>query len=352
MAKKIAFFDSKPYDQKSFVEINKKYGFDLVFFDAKLNSQTVDLAAGFAGVCVFVNDDINAEVIQKLVANGVEIISLRCAGYNNVDFRAAFNQLVVTRVPAYSPYAVAEHAVAMMLTLNRKTHKAYLRTREGNFSINGLLGFDMHGKTAGIIGTGKIARCLVAILKGFGLKILAVDPHPDYGYAAESGISYISEDELYAESDFISLHCPLTKETEYIINAATIARMKPGVMLINTGRGKLINTGDLIDGLKSGRIGAAGLDVYEEESEYFFEDKSSEMIADDVLARLLTFPNVLVTSHQAFFTVEALKNIAETTLENFSDYFSGGFLPNEICYKCGKTCGKKENRRCFDGRKQ
>ncbi len=347
MNRKIAFFDAKPYDQKSFNETNRNYGFDISYFDAKLTSQTSNLAAGYAGVCVFVNDDINADVIESLVKSSVKIIGLRCAGYNNVDFKAAFEKIHVVRVPAYSPYAVAEHAVAMMLTLNRKTHKAYLRTREGNFSINGLLGFDMFGKTAGIIGTGKIAKCLIAILKGFGMNILAYDPHPDQMWAESAGLRYVALEELYSASDIVSLHCPLTPDTSHLINRTAIEMMKPGVMIINTGRGKLIDTVALIEGLKSGRIGSAGLDVYEEENDYFFEDRSTELIADDVLARLLTFPNVLVTSHQAFFTGEALRNIAETTLFNFREFFDGGYLANEICYRCNRTCIKKEGNRCF-----
>ncbi len=347
MQQRIAFFDARPYDHKSFNETNRSFGFDISYFETRLNSQTAELAAGYDGVCAFVNDDLNAAVIDKLVAGGVKIIGLRCAGYNNVDFKAAFERIHVVRVPAYSPYAVAEHAVAMMLTLNRKTHKAWMRTREGNFSINGLLGFDMHGRTAGIVGTGKIARCLIAILKGFGMRVLAYDPRPDLEYAGLAGISYASLAELFAASDVISLHCPLTPETTHMIDARAIDQMKPGVMIINTGRGKLIDTPALIDGLKTGRIGSAGLDVYEEESEYFFEDKSAEPITDDVLARLLTFTNVLVTSHQAFFTAEAMHNIAETTLQNFREFFAGGYLTNEICYQCNRTCLKKEKQRCF-----
>ncbi len=347
MQQRIAFFDARPYDQKSFNTTNRSFGFEISYFETRLNSQTAELAAGYDGVCAFVNDELNSSVIDKLVAGGVKIIGLRCAGYNNVDFKAAFERIHVVRVPAYSPYAVAEHAVAMMLTLNRKTHKAWMRTREGNFSINGLLGFDMHGRTAGIVGTGKIARCLIAILKGFGMQVLAYDPRPDHEYAGQAEISYVSLPELLAASDIISLHCPLTLETTHMIDADAIARMKQGVMIINTGRGKLIDTPALIDGLKSGRIGSAGLDVYEEESEYFFEDKSAEPITDDVLARLLTFPNVLVTSHQAFFTAEAMHNIAETTLQNFREFFSGGHLANEICYQCNRTCLKKEKQRCF-----
>ncbi|MDD2998063.1 MAG: 2-hydroxyacid dehydrogenase [Candidatus Riflebacteria bacterium] len=347
MPAKIAFFDAKPYDRKSFNEISSNYDFDITYFDARLNAQTCDLIKGFAGVCVFVNDDINNKVIAHLAGNGVKVIGLRCAGYNNVDFKAAYEKIHVVRVPAYSPYAVAEHAVALMMTLNRKTHKAYLRVREGNFSLNGLLGFDMFNKTAGIIGTGKIARCLIAILKGFGMQVLAYDPFPDLEYAAAIGIRYVDLPELYANADVISLHCPLTPETTHMINAQAIVQMKPGAMIINTGRGRLIDTVALIEGLKSGKIGSAGLDVYEEESEYFFEDRSDQLIADDVLARLLTFPNVLVTSHQAFFTGEALRNIAETTMTNFTEFFNGGYLANEICYKCNKACRKKAGQRCF-----
>ncbi len=344
---KIAFFDTKPYDRKSFDEVNKDFGFDITYFDAHLKPQTVELSTGFDAVCAFVNDTLNKEVIAHFIEQRIKIIGLRCAGYNNVDFKAAYGKMHVVRVPAYSPYAVAEHAAALMLTLNRKTHKAYNRTRDGNFSINGLLGFDMHDKIAGIIGTGKIGRCLVSILRGFGMRVLAFDAYPDNKYAKLSGISYVSLDEIYERSDIISLHCPLNKETEYMIDARTIDRMKKGVMIINTGRGKLIHTGALIEGLKSGKIGSAGLDVYEEESEYFFEDKSQEMIIDDILARLFTFPNVLITSHQGFFTAEALHNIAQTTLNNFKEFFEGGGLKNEICYKCDKPCLKKQNKRCF-----
>ncbi len=336
MNKIIGFFDAKPYDKKSFIETNKEFGFDITYFETHLNAQTAALSGDFDGVCAFVNDTIDNVVIERLVEHGVQIIGLRCAGYNNVDFKAAYNKIRVVRVPAYSPYAVAEHATALMLSLNRKTHKAYYRTRDGNFSINGLLGFDMHGKTVGILGTGKIGKCLISILKGFGMKVLAFDPYPDEEYAKDSGISYVSLGELYKQSDIISLHCPLTKDTEHMIDAKAINQMKKGVIIINTGRGKLIDTKALIGGLKSGAIGASGLDVYEEESDCFFEDKSTELITDDTLARLLTFPNVLITSHQAFFTQEALHNIAHTTLSNFKEYFEGGYLKNEICYKYDK----------------
>jgi D-lactate dehydrogenase len=345
MNKKIAFFDAKNYDRQTFDAENQKYGFEITYFEAKLNPSTASLSENFAGVCAFVNDTIDAEVVNKLVASGVKIIGLRCAGYNNVDFKAAYNKVHVVRVPAYSPYAVAEHAVALMMSLNRKIHKAYNRTREGNFALSGLLGYDMHGKTAGIIGAGKIARCLISILRG--MRVLAFDPKPDQQYAKEAGITFVDLEELFREADVISLHCPLTPQTEKIISADSIQNMKPGVMIINTGRGKLIDSKALIEGLKTGQIGSAGLDVYEEESEYFFEDKSAEPITDDTLARLMTFPNVLITSHQGFFTREALDNIAATTLANFKEFFENGYLQNEICYKCDKTCIKKEKKRCF-----
>jgi D-lactate dehydrogenase len=345
--RKIAFFDAKPYDKRSFDEVNKDYGFDISYFDAHLDEDTVELSQGFEGVCAFVNDTLNKQVIDHLHEHKIGVIGLRCAGYNNVDFKAAYGKIHVLRVPAYSPYAVAEHAAALILALNRKTHRAYYRTRDANFSINGLMGFDIHGKTAGIVGTGKIGKCLISILKGFGMEILAYDKFPDQDYAKKEGISYVTLDELTSRSDIISLHCPLNEETEWLINKDSINRMKDGVVLINTGRGKLIDTQALIEGLKSGKIGSAGLDVYEEENQYFFEDKSAEVISDDVLARLLMFPNVLVTSHQGFFTKEAVRNIAETTLGNFKEYFEGGYLKNEICYKCDQHCRKKEGKRCF-----
>jgi D-lactate dehydrogenase len=346
---KIAFFDAKPYDRASFDQTNGALGFDITYFDTRLSAHTVELTQGFDAVCGFVNDSIDKAVIDYLLQNGIRIIALRCAGYNNVDFEAAFERVHVVRVPAYSPHAVAEHAAALILSLNRKTHKAYYRTRDGNFNINGLLGFDMHGKTAGVIGTGRIGRCLMSILQGFGMSILAYDVHPDHEYAEANGITYVDLPELYSRADVISLHCPLTPETLHMINAETIAGLKNGVTLINTGRGKLIDTKALINGLKSGKIGAAGLDVYEEESEYFFEDRSAEMIADDVLARLLTFPNVLVTSHQGFFTAEALQNIARTTLNNLREYFENGSLTNEICYRCQESCpkDKAQGEPCF-----
>ena len=344
MTKKIAFFDTKPYDRKSFDEANKDFGFDITYFDAHLNKQTASLCKKFDGVCAFVNDTIDKGVIKKLIKHNVEIIALRCAGYNNVDFKAVNEKIHIVHVPAYSPYSVAEHAVALMLSLNRKTYKAYHRTRDGNFSINGLLGFDMHERTAGVIGTGTIGRCLIAILRGFGMRVLAYDPYPDEIYAKEAGIEYVTLNEVYKQCDIISLHCPLSEETEHMINSESMKLMKHGVMIINTGRGKLIDTQDLIRGLKAGSIGSAGLDVYEEESEYFFEDKSMELITDDTLARLLTFPNVLITSHQAFFTKEALNKIALTTLNNFKGYFETGALDNEISSHDGKPSKIKHKK--------
>lgn len=338
--KKVAFFDTKPYDRQSFDLTNEEFGYEIIYYDTHLDADTVDLAQGVDAVCVFVNDSVDKTVIDHLVEHGVEVIALRCAGYNNVDFEAAFNRIHAVRVPAYSPYAVAEHATALIMSLNRKTHKAYCRVREGNFAINGLQGFDMHGKTAGVVGTGAIGRCLISILQGFGMNVLAYDPFPNHAYAESNNIKYVELSELYPCADIISLHCPLTPDTRHMINEATVSNLKDGVMIINTGRGGLIDTKALIDGLKTGKIGAAGLDVYEEESDYFFKDRSSEMITDDVLARLLTFPNVLVTSHQAFLTKDALRNIAETTLNNLKDFFEEGRLANEICYRCQASCPK------------
>jgi len=330
MAYKIAFFGAKPYDIASFDKVNEKYNYDIRYYKGHLNPNNVVLTQDTDVVCIFVNDTADAAVIDAMVDNGVKLLALRCAGFNNVDLKAAKGKLPVVRVPAYSPYAVAEYSLALMLSLNRKIHRAYWRTRDGNFSLNGLMGFDMHGKTIGIIGTGKIARILIRLLKGFGIRILAYDLYPDMKFAGEEGISYVSLDELYRESDIISLHCPLTDQTKYMIDKDSIDKMKEGVMIINTGRGQLINTNDLIEGLKEKKIAAAGLDVYEEEGEYFYEDKSDKIIDDDVLARLLSFNNVIVTSHQAFFTKEALHNIAETTLQNIEDFRCHRPLVNEV----------------------
>ena len=331
MATTIAFFGSKPYDEASFNEKNKDFGFELRFYKGHLNKNNVILTQGVDVVCIFVNDTANAEVIRLMAANGVKLLALRCAGYNNVDLKAAAEcGIAVVRVPAYSPYAVAEYTVALMLSLNRKIHRAAWRTREGNFSLHGLLGFDMHGKTAGIIGTGKIAKKLISILRGFGMNILAYDLYPDYNFARENQVVYTTLDELYHSSDIISLHCPLTEQTKYLINDYSISTMKAGVMIINTGRGQLIHTNALIEGLKNKKIGSAGLDVYEEESQYFYEDRSDKIIDDDTLARLLSFNNVIVTSHQAYFTQEALSNIATTTLQNVKDFTLGKALENEV----------------------
>jgi len=272
-------------------------------------------------------------VADLLESNGVGLLALRAAGYNNIDLKAVYKKIPVVRVPAYSPYAVAELAVTLMLTLNRKVHRAYFRTRDNNFTLNGLLGFDMRGKTAGIIGTGKIGKVTINILKGFGMNILAYDVFPDEEYQKNAGFEYVGLDQLYRESDIISLHCPLTKESYHLINEGSIARMKTGIMIINTGRGMLIDSKALVEGLKSGKVGFAGLDVYEEESDYFFEDFSNKLITDDVLARLLSFNNVMITSHQGFFTREAMHNIASTTLENIRDFFTQQKLSNEILYK-------------------
>ncbi|HCK24470.1 MAG TPA: hydroxyacid dehydrogenase, partial [Bacteroides graminisolvens] len=320
-----------PYDESSFKHKNAEFGFELKFFKGHLNMNNVILTQGVDVVCIFVNDIADAQVIRAMAANGVKLIALRCAGYNNVDLNAAQeNGIKVVRVPAYSPYAVAEHTVALMLALNRRIPRATWRTRDGNFSLNGLLGFDMHGKTAGIIGTGKIAKILIQILKGFGMNILAYDLYPDNNFAREHQVVYTSLDELYHSSDIISLHCPLTEQTKYLINDYSISKMKDGVMIINTGRGQLIHTNALIEGLKNKKIGSAGLDVYEEEGDYFYEDKSDRIIDDDVLARLLSFNNVIVTSHQAFFTHEALENIASTTLQNIKDFAENKSLANEV----------------------
>ena len=330
---KIAFFGTKPYDKESFETANARYKFDIHYHKSHLNTENAILTHGTETVCIFVNDDANADAIEIMAKNGVKLLTLRCAGFNNVDLKAARQYgITVVRIPAYSPYAVAEYATALMLTLNRKIHRAYWRTRDGNFSLHGLLGFDMYGKTAGIIGTGKIARKLINILKGFGMKILAYDPYPDLKYANQEHITYVSLDDLYRNSDIISLHCPLTDTSYHMIDDDAIDKMKDNVMLINTGRGQLIDTHALINGLKNKKIGAAGLDVYEEEAEYFYEDISDKIIDDDILARLLSFNNVIVTSHQGFFTAEALHNIAETTLQNIQNFSEGKLLENEVKY--------------------
>lgn len=323
--KTVAFFDTKTYDRESF----KKYSNDelnLRFFENKLNEDTVSMAACCDAVCVFVNDNINRRVIEKLENYGVKIIALRCAGYNNVDLKFARNRIKVVRVPSYSPYSVAEHAMGMILMLNRKLHRAYIRTRDHNFSLDSLMGFDLKDKTVGIIGTGKIGRVFADICKGFGMNIIGFDPMENSEFCGK----YDSLENLLSQSDIISLHCPLTQENRYIINEDSIKKMKKGAYIINTSRGKLVDTQALIGGLKSGQIGAAGLDVYEEETDLFFEDFSDEIIKDDTLSSLISMPNVIVTSHQAFLTKEALSAIAETTIKNLTDFFKTGKSENEI----------------------
>ena len=335
---KVMLFGTQPYDQLSFERIRKSYGFEMVYHRSHLNAKNVPLAQGADTVCVFVNDTVDAETIRGLSELGVRLIALRCAGINKVDLQAAARcGIPVVRVPAYSPHAVAEYAVAMILSLNRKIHRAYWRTRDGNFSLHGLLGFDLYGKTAGIVGTGKIARPLIHILKGFGMQVVAYDIYPDNRYALAEGIEYVTLDELYQRADIISLHCPLTDRNRHMIDDAAIGRMKPGVILINTGRGQLIDTAALIEGLKEKQIGAAGLDVYEEEAAYFYEDTSDRIMDDDMLARLLSFNNVIVTSHQAFFTREALDNIAQVTMQNIHDFFELNKLTNKVCIETEKA---------------
>ena len=342
----VAFFDTKAYDKPSFERCGREHDIRFRFLETKLNEDTAELARGCDAVCVFVNDTVNAAVIEKLYQCGVRLIALRCAGYNNVDVRAAFGKIHVVHVPAYSPYAVAEHAIALLLTSVRRIHKAYNRTREFNFSLNGLTGFDFHGKTVGVIGTGKIGRIFIDICRGFGMKVIAYDRFP----APDSGIDYVTPDELFARSDVISLHCPLTDETRHMIDAAAIEKMKKGVVIVNTSRGGLIDTEALLEGIKARKIGAACLDVYEEEADIFFEDRSGHILNDDLLSRLISMPNVIVTSHQAFLTEEALDNIAETTVSNILSYFEkDGICDNELCYRCGRIeqCRKERREKCF-----
>ncbi|QNI04495.1 2-hydroxyacid dehydrogenase [Halomonas sp. SH5A2] len=319
---RIAVFSAKPYDQTFLTLANEDKHHELSFFDVRLNADTAMLARGYEGVCVFVNDHLDTTVLHLLHDNGTRLVALRSAGFNHVDLAAA-EQLGITvvRVPAYSPHAVAEHAVALVLSLNRMTYRAYNRVREGNFSLDGLLGFDLHGKTVGVIGTGNIGLIFADIMHGFGCRILASDPFPSPN--AKAFVEYVPLETLFAHADIISLHCPLTPDTDHLINEQAIDQMKPGVMLINTGRGRVVDTRAVIAGLKSGKIGRLGLDVYEEEEQLFFEDLSQGVIDDDQFMRLTTFHNVLITGHQAFFTDEALTNIAETTLENIDAFESG-----------------------------
>ena len=342
----VAFYDTKEYDKAAFEPYGAQKDIRFRFLETKLNADTVALAEGCDAVCVFVNDQVDATVIDRLHHYGVRLIALRSAGYNNVDVRAAYGKLHVVHVPAYSPYAVAEHAMALLLTSVRRIHKAYNRTREFNFSLNGLTGFDFHGKTVGVIGTGKIGRIFIDICRGFGMRVLAYDKYP----AQDSGIEYAPLERLFEESDILSLHCPLTEETTHLIDADAIQKMKKGVVIVNTSRGGLIDAEALLEGIKARKIGAACLDVYEEEADIFFEDRSGHILNDDLLSRLISMPNVIVTSHQAFLTREALGNIAETTVNNIRSCFDrDGLCDNELCYRCGsiEQCKKDRKERCF-----
>lgn len=343
---KVAFYDAKAYDKPSFERYGALHDVSFHFFETKLNEDTVALAKGSDAVCVFVNDTVNEKVIDTLHSFGVKLIALRSAGYNNVDIRSAFGKVHVVHVPSYSPYAVAEHAIALLLTSIRRIHKAYNRTREFNFSLNGLTGFDLHGKTVGVVGTGKIGRIFIDICRGFGMRVIAYDRFPAEG----EGIEYVSQDELFEKSDIISLHCPLTDETHHIIDKRAIEKMKKGVVIINTSRGALIDAEALLEGIKERKIGAACLDVYEEEADIFFEDRSGHILNDELLSRLISMPNVIITSHQAFLTEEALNNIAETTVNNIKSCFENdGICDNELCYRCGKIekCRKDRKDKCF-----
>lgn len=338
---KIAFYDTKKYDIDSFSQYEQNNEFK--YFDTRLTKDTVYLAKGYEAICIFVNDIVDKDIIDKLVEYGIKLILLRCAGYNNVDLKYCYGKIHVFRVPAYSPYAVAEHTMALLLTLNRKIHKAYIRTRNFNFEIQGLEGFDLKNKTIGVIGTGKIGKVFIDICKGFGMNVIAYDK-----YQSEN-INYVSLEYLLSNSDIISLHCPLTEDTYHLINSETINLMKNKPIIINTSRGGLINTKDLISAIKTKQISGACLDVYEEESNIFFKDYSSEIIEDETLLELIALPNVIVTSHQAYLTKEALNNIAQTTIRNINDYINSGYGENELCYGCGKVdeCMKNRNKKCF-----
>ena len=342
----VAFFDAKPYDKPSFEHYGGLKDVHFRFLETKLDADTAALARGCDAVCVFVNDTVDAAVIEKLYGYGVRLVALRSAGYNNVDVKAAFGKIHVVHVPSYSPYAVAEHAMALLLTSVRRIHKAYNRTREFNFSLSGLTGFDLHGKTVGVAGTGKIGRIFIDICRGFGMKVVAYDPFP----ARDAGIDYVTPDELFRQSDIISLHCPLTDGTRHMIDAAAIGKMKKGAVIVNTSRGGLIDAEALLEGIKSRKIGAACLDVYEEESDIFFEDRSGHILDDELLSRLISMPNVIVTSHQAFLTEEALDHIAETTVNNILSYLENdGVCDNELCYRCGNVerCKAGRREKCF-----
>lgn len=327
---KVGVFSTKSHDRAFLAGANKDHAHEFVFFAARLTPETVSLAKGFRAICIFVNDLLNASMLDTIAQHGIRLVALRCAGFNNVDLAAAKRLgVTVVRVPAYSPHSVAEHTVGLLLTLNRKIHRGFARVREGNFALDGLLGFDIHGQTVGIIGTGKIGTEVAKILSGFGCKLLAYDVAPN-PICEKAGVSYTRLSDLFGASDIITLHCPLTPETHHIIDSKSLKQMKSGVVLINTSRGALIDTRAVIQGLKSGQIGYLGLDVYEEEADLFFEDLSDQVIHDDVFARLLTFPNVVITGHQAFFTENALQKIAETTVSNITEFERQGSCGNEV----------------------
>ena len=343
---KIAFFDAKSYDIPAFEKYGHERGIEFKFFEPHLNADTAHLAKGYDGVCAFVNDVINKEVIDILYGYNIKLIALRCAGFNNVDTKAAFGKIHIYRVPAYSPYAIAEHAMALLLTSNRRIHKAYIRTRDYNFSLNELMGVDLHDKCIGVVGTGKIGKAFINICIGFGMHVLAYDKYPDLNL---KDVEYVSLEELFQRSDFISLHCPLTDENRHMINKESIMTMKKGVGIINTSRGGLIDADSLLQGIKDRHVGFACLDVYEEESDLFYEDKSGHILDNDTLRSLISMPNVIITSHQAFLTREALNNIADTTTNNILDFFNNKTNDNEICYRCQNinSCQKKRRGKCF-----
>ena len=332
---KVCLYDAKPYDCLFFDQMAEEYGVELTYFENKLTERTAVMARGYEVVVAFVNDVLNRAVIERLEEEGVKLIAMRCSGYNNVDLEAAQGRIPVVRVPAYSPYAVAEHTMGMLLCLNRKLHRAYNRTREYNFSLNGLMGFDLRGKTMGIVGTGKIGQAFIEVCSGFGMNLLAYDVYPH----ADLSVEYTDYYDLCSRADIISLHCPLTRESYHLVDERAIRLMKEGVIILNTSRGALIDSEDLLEHLKTGKIGAAGLDVYEEETDLFYEDYSDTIVQDDVLARLISLPNVLVTSHQAFLTGEALKNIAETTLSNIQCFLKEGALQNQVIFTPREASG-------------
>ncbi len=327
---RVAVFSSHPHDEQYLEAANEPFGHELVFLETRLRLETAKLAGGFDAVCAFVNDDLSAPVLEDLRAHGVRFIALRSAGFNHVDLEAAGRLgFTVARVPAYSPHAVAEHTVAMILALNRQIHKAYTRVRDGNFALDGLLGFDLHGRTVGIVGTGKIGERVAVIMSGFGCRIVAHDPYPN-PVCTELGVQYVDLPDLFGAADIVTLHTPLTPETHHLINAETVSVMRDGVMIVNTSRGALVDTVAVIDGLKTGKVGYLGLDVYEEEGDLFFENLSDRIITDDVFSRLLTFPNVIITGHQGFFTIDAITAIAETTMENLAAFQDGVLSGNEL----------------------